>query len=220
MIKLEEALKELAEKSLNDIQVETSWKCRVAPVKDLNGTRKMGRKNLYILKKENSIYSHVIEDDKKRRYRVWIFKCLRCDNTLRVKANYINKSTGLCRYCTQRKSPFVSIFRGMRYSAKERGIECTLTFQEFLEFTGVKNCHYCDDDILWKPYRDSGTTSFRYFLDRKNSDLVYFKENLVVCCPLCNYVKSDRFTYEEFLLLAPVLKNIRRNRNVGHRKSA
>lgn len=180
----------------------------------------MARRSRDILKKEEAISSYVIQDDKKRRYRVWIFKCIQCDNLLTIKGFYVNKSKGLCRHCTQRKSPFVSIFRGMKYCTKERGIDCILTFEEFLEFTSIKNCHYCDDDILWKPYRDFGTTSFRYFLDRKDSDLGYFKENLVVCCSLCNYVKSDKFTYEEFLLLVPTLKDIRRIRNVGNRKGA
>ncbi len=34
----------------------------------------------------------------------------------------------------------------------------------------------------------------------------------VLCCWECNRLKSDRFTYEEFLRLSPILKEIIQDR--------
>ena len=49
---------------------------------------------------------------------------------------------------------------------------------------------------------------------RKDNDIGYVKNNLVVCCWECNRLKSDRFTYKEFIKLSPILKEIMQNRNI------
>ena len=50
------------------------------------------------------------------------------------------------------------------------------------------------------------------FLDRKDNTQGYLKDNCVVCCTSCNKLRSNKFTYKEFLLLAPILKQIRLER--------
>lgn len=69
-----------------------------------------------------------------------------------------------------------------------------------------KNCNYCEKIMKWQPY---GENNPGFWLDRKDSKLGHMNGNLVVCCGLCNYTKTNRYTYEEFMLLAPVLKQIR-----------
>jgi hypothetical protein len=76
-----------------------------------------------------------------------------------------------------------------------------LSFEEFLEFTKIKNCHYCDNSIVWDEHN-----GWRINLDRKNNTLPYTKENCVVCCKLCNYSKSDKYTYEEWKAMTDALK--------------
>ena len=75
--------------------------------------------------------------------------------------------------------------------SKARGYEVLLTYEEFLEFTKTLRCHYCFAEIDW-------TKDQRYNLDRRNNDIGYTKENCVVCCPRCNYGKSNLFTYDEW----------------------
>ena len=65
-----------------------------------------------------------------------------------------------------------------------------------LDFTKINNCHYCGDDILW--VKHTGTGQHRYNLDRKDSNKGYSKDNCVVCCKKCNYMKGSEFSYEEF----------------------
>ena len=38
--------------------------------------------------------------------------------------------------------------------------------------------------------------SAKYNLDRKDNSIGYSKNNCVVCCSTCNYIKGDKFTYE------------------------
>jgi hypothetical protein len=49
-------------------------------------------------------------------------------------------------------------------------------------------------------------------LDRKNNLLGYSYNNCVACCWPCNKAKSGEFTYEEFLLIGKVIKQIRETR--------
>ena len=42
--------------------------------------------------------------------------------------------------------------------------------------------------------------------------LGYTVENAVPCCWNCNRMKSDIYTYDEFLLLSTILKEIHKNK--------
>lgn len=81
---------------------------------------------------------------------------------------------------------------------------CRLTYEDFLEFTKVGNCHYCDDVIPWQPRYSSA-----YFLDRKDNDIEYTVENCVVCCKRCNWTKSNRFSYKEWIEMGKTIKRLR-----------
>lgn len=67
-----------------------------------------------------------------------------------------------------------------------------------------KVCFYCDitpDEYLSKKiYKKYNATKNinRFTIDRKNSSINYIINNIVLCCPLCNYVKSYFFSAEEF----------------------
>jgi len=76
----------------------------------------------------------------------------------------------------------------------EGRVECNLKFEEFLEFTSITKCHYCNAQINW--VKHGGKSA--YYLDRKDNDKGYSKSNCVVCCPRCNFGKSSRFTYDEW----------------------
>lgn len=67
-----------------------------------------------------------------------------------------------------------------------------------------KNCHYCgvtrEEYLSKKIYKNYNATKNidRFVIDRKNSSIGYSIENIALCCPLCNYVKSYFFSAEEF----------------------
>jgi len=169
-----------------------------------------------MLVKENAIRKEK-EVKGKNRYYNYIFECVGCKKELRVQSSSLKTHSGKCIRCTQLKEPYAYIYNELK-SHKRKGTSVELTFEEFLETIKKKECHYCGIDLIYEEYsRVWGKTNSRaHQLDRKDNNLGYTKENVVTCCWECNRLKSDRFTYEEFLLLSPMLKKIqseRRKRN-------
>jgi len=91
-----------------------------------------------------------------------------------------------------------------------------LNYDEFIEIIKDHKCHYCDKKLIFNPYtrdKNSNYVSRAYQLDRKNNNLGYIKENLVTCCWECNRLKSNIYTYSEFMKFSLVLKEIQKERN-------
>lgn len=103
--------------------------------------------------------------------------------------------------------PYEWIYRVLLRQAKEKNRTITLTYEEFLTFVHVDSCHYCNASIPKRGVKSKGSYA-NTFLDRKDNDRGYEADNLVVCCPRCNRVKSSEFTYEEFKILVQTLIHI------------
>jgi hypothetical protein len=107
-----------------------------------------------------------------------------------------------------RKKPYEWLYNTLVSSCISRGHSLTLTYEEFLEFTKIDKCHYCNKEVKWEPFSfNNGTKSRAYNLDRKDTLVGYNTRNCVVCCLSCNRTKGDRFTYEQFLKIAEVIKS-------------
>lgn len=150
------------------------------------------------------------------RCKLSIFKCNNCSNEIRTRPSYIKKHSGLCKTCNGKRTIRTAIgYNKLRpFEAKyniflNKNPETNVRYQDYLEFTKIPDCAYCEDLIPWKEY-DSNNNGF--YLDRKQNELGHIKGNLVVCCSICNMTKRAEFTYEEFMLLGPALKLIRLNR--------
>lgn len=129
-------------------------------------------------------------------------------------ANLRNGSTLSCgclhreRVSAARRGvPFGVTYKQLIRSASKRGYEVQVTFGEFLEFTKLLSCHYCAAPIPWRPH-----CSEAYFLDRKDNNIGYLRDNLVVCCPRCNHAKGDRFTYDEWVCMTSALRAYKEQR--------
>lgn len=144
----------------------------------------------------------------------YTFKCkeISCNEEIKTRSDYLKKATGFCKIHTARKRPFESIYNSLFND--HRKIQIDLTYKEFLKFTLIKECHYCDETIHWIEYPTlKGKYNSRaYYLDRKDHNLSYSINNCVTCCTRCNRMRSNKFTYDEFMLLTPGLKQIRFNR--------
>jgi hypothetical protein len=97
-------------------------------------------------------------------------------------------------------------FRGnynrlLSQSKLRKNVSVDLTFEEYLMFTNVKECHYCGVAIPWKP-----TAMTSYNLDRKDSRIGYTVGNCVVCCRRCNWGKGDKFSYAEWVAMTRALR--------------
>lgn len=150
-------------------------------------------------------------------YKVFIFKCIDCDNDIKSQLSQLKTHSGKCKKCTQRKQPYEHIFNELNHTCKtKRIINFDLTYNDFLKLINIGKCHYCNKELTFSKYtRDENQnyTSRAYQLDRKNNNIGYTKSNLVTCCWDCNRIKSDIYTYEEFMKLGPILKQIYEERH-------
>jgi hypothetical protein len=148
-----------------------------------------------------------------KRLSKWLCQC-DCGKTIEVigpKFKFKSPRSCGCSY-PKAKTPkgfsgLKLVFYRYRNSAKERGLDFTLSMDEVKEITS-KDCYYCGE----KPWRKSGNFKAKYHedikinstyifngIDRVNNDMGYVHGNIVPCCKSCNYAKSD-MTQEEFRL--------------------
>lgn len=166
-----------------------------------------------MLNKEDSIDRENRKSKSGSTYSVYHFKCLNCENIVKAQIHQLKTHSGKCRRCTQLGVPYLHIYNELR-NHHNKSVNFDLSFDDFLELIKVNSCHYCGDDIIFNKHSKFMNVglSRAYQLDRKNNDIGYIKDNLVVTCWNCNKLKSDKFTYEEFLKLSPILKEIINNR--------
>lgn len=79
----------------------------------------------------------------------------------------------------------------LKYQAKRRGLEFSLTREDFSDIHNGAARHYCGGSL----------PNFGYALDRKDNGQGYTRENVVPCCEICDTVKSNRLSYLEMLEL-------------------
>jgi hypothetical protein len=154
---------------------------------------------------------------KDRIQNVYIFKCTNklCNNELRIWGKGHKNHMGLCLGCWHKKRPYEHMYNKLVTAFYGNRRKNSMTYEEYLTFVG-KRCAYCDSSISWAEYASRGAKhriSSGYYLDRKNSKEGYSVANCVPCCTTCNRAKNNLFSYEEFLLFSPVLKEIIRLRN-------
>lgn len=132
-------------------------------------------------------------------------RCTKCGRTKRD--GLFCGSSSWCRFCTisaviKRRQTIDGRYKAASSLARRRCITFKLTKEEYSRIIS-KQCHYCGNDL---PQIGVG-------IDRKTNTIGYVQDNCVPCCGRCNYVKGWQFTYEEMLLLSPVIKQIDRNRS-------
>jgi hypothetical protein len=79
-------------------------------------------------------------------------------------------------------------FTDSKRGAKQRGLNWIIDLDTFTNLI-QQPCHYCSGELH----------ETRSALDRKDNSQGYTIDNVVPCCKICNSIKSDKFTYEEFL---------------------
>lgn len=134
---------------------------------------------------------------------ILVLKCSHenCDSEIRVRKPEYGKSTLKCKVHSHVKAPFYSIYNCFKND--HRKLENTVTFEDFLNYTKTKECHYCNSNINWIEY---GTVAGKYlsrayYLDRMDNSKGYVLDNIVVCCTKCNRSRGDKYTYKEWLIM-------------------
>ena len=151
----------------------------------------------------------VLEKLEKRapnRHILWKCKCS-CGREKITSSNSLQtghvQSCGCLRKESEklrnRKRPYEFLYNFVKRVAEKRRHEFDLSYEQFLNFTRVGQCHYCYKPIIWSEHatRES-RRNMAYHLDRVNNERGYIFSNLVVCCTRCNVGRNQYFTYEEW----------------------
>jgi hypothetical protein len=142
-----------------------------------------------------------------------------CGNILQCLTQDVNRGRG-CKLCChkgarpyRKKRPFETNYNSLVQRAKHPVL---ITYDQFVEFTREKECHYCGTDIPWMEYRTRtpGNSGSASYLDRQDSRLPYQLGNIVVCCTRCNYGKNKLFTYKEWVEIAAVIRSWKQKEEV------
>jgi hypothetical protein len=146
--------------------------------------------------------------------------CFRWEEIFVQHKRNITTHSGLCNRCSQiaRSRPYQHLWNKALLSTKRRlnklDIDSFIPYQEFVKLMVNDSCVYCKRRLLREPYENRGSGN-SYLLDRKDNNRGYIIGNLVSCCWDCNVMKGNRFSYEEFILFAPILEKIWEQRNLA-----
>lgn len=170
-----------------------------------------------MLKPENAIRVETIQygrskrNGKLRSQKVYIYSCS-CGAEIRSQQSHIKRHSGKCVKCAQFNEPFMAMYNELIKSCQRRIIDITISYEDFLKFTKIENCHYCVTDIVWHPHTKNNNIEIKgsrsYKLDRMNND-GYHIDNCVVCCRRCNEGKSNKFSYEEWFNMTKYFRDIK-----------
>lgn len=152
-----------------------------------------------------------------RPWKVFVFDCIDgCGREVRVSSGSLYTTTCKCRVCASRTRPYQHIYGYLTAVARHRQLDVSLTYEDLLDFVNIDECTYCGSKIEWEMWSSAGNSySKAYNLDRKDNTKGYSKDNCVVCCTACNFIRRDELTHEEMLVLSPGLKEIMRARHLN-----
>lgn len=169
-----------------------------------------------MFKKEDAKQVIVKKSSSGSTYKTFVFECSECKTDIKIQSHSLKIHSGKCRRCVQKGKPYEHILNELTYRCKNNTNHyINLSYEEFLDLIKTKRCHYCNKKLEFNPHtRDENNnyTSRAYQLDRKDNNKGYTKENCVPCCWDCNRIKSNIYTYEEFLIISKALKKVYKNR--------
>ncbi len=118
-----------------------------------------------------------------------------------------------CAACSRKRRRADNLTMASRYSlakstAKRTNRAFTLSREQFAELVS-QPCHYCSH-----PLNETGSG-----LDRLDPDRGYTEDNVVPCCKMCNWVKSDHLLYEEMLVVGEAIRRVKDRRLVAHQST-
>ena len=144
----------------------------------------------------------------KRRRKWYLVKCSCGNEKTIIGSAMISGNTKSCgclakeikqsRRISTHHSEITAIILGYKRHAEERGYKWALS-RKFVEKLIKEDCFYCGSKPanIKKTKNSIGEGLFYSGIDRVDSTKNYTEDNVVPCCRLCNYAKSN-MTIEEF----------------------
>jgi len=99
------------------------------------------------------------------------------------------------------------IWIGLRNTPKRR-----ISKEDFIKWYNTQNkkCAYCgmpEEELKKKIFRC--WKSERLQIDRKDNNRGYENGNLILACPVCNFIKGNYFTCNEMLKIGKLIKKLK-----------
>lgn len=91
-------------------------------------------------------------------------------------------------------------FARLRHAAKQRGLEVTLTFDDYRRLMEDARCAYCS----------AAPAATGHGVDRKDSKRGYTLDNVVTACDPCNRIKGDLLTFDQMKVIGRIIRRWRR----------
>jgi len=141
-----------------------------------------------------------------RKLNLWKCKC-DCGKRCIVDSSQLKQQKTKSCGCLRTKHPYKWTFTHLINNARQNKNKCNITFKQFIKFIKIIKCHYCGKKIKWYKHsiHNGKLSPQRYNLDRKNNNKGYTIHNCVVCCKLCNKIKSNIFSYREMIKVGKIL---------------
>jgi hypothetical protein len=147
---------------------------------------------------------------------IWLCQCDCGSKPIEIYEKFIkngnNKSCGCLGPGNKGWSDYKALYNVLISEAKRGNKYIDISYEDYVSIIKENlHCTYCDDVLIWSK-KLGNHRHMNNNLDRKDCSLGYLKSNVVACCPSCNKTRGDRFSYEEFLLIGKVIKQIRLQR--------
>jgi len=115
--------------------------------------------------------------------RIFVCACSICGAEMKLRACSFKEHGGICRSCIRtrlsRMRAYEPLYLHFCRQAVKRGKENSLTYEDFLTFTDINKCHYCQAPITWARAEQSRIGNYwGYNLDRKDNQQGYNKGEL------------------------------------------
>lgn len=152
-------------------------------------------------------------ENAKNNQTSWTCRCSCGNERVVAKSNLLNgKSTG-CQSCRTSESYLGGstqilldetsaakrVYKDYKNKCVKKGIYFDLTYEQFKWFA-EKPCMYCGQvDSNFAKRSHQRALDWKYNgLDRVDTNLGYYTENIVTCCKYCNRAKSDQ-TLQDYI---------------------
>ena len=138
-------------------------------------------------------------------------ECRGCKRTLGT-SEFASDTRTRCKGC--------ELFTITLKNTRGRGAPLEMELDEVLEVfgaSGSRRCFYCGiDEASYVSLRipTPGGIGLRLGLDRIDSAAPYVAGNVVICCLVCNRIKSSTFTHDEMLAIGRAINESWRARGL------
>lgn len=144
-----------------------------------------------------------VEKTKDSTHTRYVFQCRKDMGDGNICGNeFKHLDADTCKSCSQKLKPYERTYNRLKVKHNKRWNTSIMEYKEFFNIClNQLDCHYCEKPLPKRAVFNNKPGSHAFFIDRKDNDSGYTKENSVPCCSVCNTTKGANLTYDEMILI-------------------